>query len=119
MSVKTTIQTKCPVCEKKYEVPATAVGHRARCAKCQSVFRVSEPLQRHPTEDDIMRWLNEAGEEMEKTAHPVVAADLGPSAEAAKTSINMKTRLPTPLGDVSAPDVRLRTHKDMKLRRTG
>jgi hypothetical protein len=61
MSTKLTIHTQCPVCSRRYDVPAKAVGHRARCTGCHSQFRVRE-RPRHPTEDDILRWLSEAEE---------------------------------------------------------
>jgi len=61
---KTTIMTRCPTCRGTYTVPAAAAGHRATCAKCKSVFRVTE-YNPHPTEDDIIRWLNEGMEEYE------------------------------------------------------
>lgn len=59
---KATIKTRCPTCRGTYTVPAKAAGHRATCSKCKSVFRVAE-YNPHPTEDDILRWLNEGMEE--------------------------------------------------------
>ena len=61
MSKPAVIQTQCPACQKSYSLPATASGQRARCAACGSVFTVEERF-RLPTEDDILRWLNEAEE---------------------------------------------------------
>ncbi len=61
MSTKPAIQTQCPVCTKRYDVPAAAIGHRAKCPKCRNVFRVVERLRR-PTEEDILRWLSEVEE---------------------------------------------------------
>jgi hypothetical protein len=61
MSKPAVIQTHCPACEKSYSLPQTSAGHRARCAACQTVFTVEERF-RFPTEDDILRWLNEAEE---------------------------------------------------------
>ena|SRR5687767_3048068 len=65
MSSKT-VKTKCPLCEKKYNVPASSVGHRARCSACNGVFRVAQRSTGHPSEDDILRWLSEATEETER-----------------------------------------------------
>ena len=90
MARQTPVRTCCPHCASQYDVPAAAVGHRARCAACKQVFRVtllelpaatdSRPdsplvgrsharamldagILRPPTEDDILRWLAEAAEE--------------------------------------------------------
>lgn len=90
MARQTPVKTCCPHCASQYDVPAAAVGHRARCAACKQVFRVA-PLEspatpagrtdsplvgrshagsmldagipRPPSEDDILRWLAEAAEE--------------------------------------------------------
>ena len=43
MSAQTKIKTRCPVCKAAYAVPNNSVGHRARCPKCDSVFRVLVP----------------------------------------------------------------------------
>ena len=43
MSAQTKIQTRCPVCKTAYALPSKSVGHRARCPKCDSVFRVLVP----------------------------------------------------------------------------
>src|SRR5690606_24553935 len=60
MSAKTTVRTRCPECRRKYEVPATSVGHRARCPNCHTVFRIPVPQKpAAPTEDDILAWLTE------------------------------------------------------------
>jgi predicted Zn finger-like uncharacterized protein len=37
------LKVRCPSCGSKYKVPASAVGRKLRCAKCQSAFRVSDP----------------------------------------------------------------------------
>jgi len=63
------IWTRCPVCRSKYQVGAEAAGHHARCKKCNTRFRVQE-YSTHPTEDDILRWLNEGSEESETIPHP-------------------------------------------------
>lgn len=53
------------MCEANYGVSAGAVGHRAHCSKCDSVFRVTELIPANhknpylPTEEDILRWLSE------------------------------------------------------------
>lgn len=64
MPAKATITTRCPTCHARYQVPLQAVNHRANCPKCHTIFRVTEYVQ-HPTEDDILRWLNEGMEEYE------------------------------------------------------
>jgi predicted Zn finger-like uncharacterized protein len=43
MSAQLKIKTRCPVCKAAYAVPNHTVGHRARCPKCDSVFRVLVP----------------------------------------------------------------------------
>lgn len=63
------IWTRCPVCRVKYTVLLEAVGHHARCQKCSTRFRVEEHNP-HPTEDDILRWLNDAGEDNEREPYP-------------------------------------------------
>ncbi len=63
------IRTQCPACRSKYSVPQTFVGHHARCAKCQIRFIV-KVQNSHPTEDDILRWLNESVEEGEHADTP-------------------------------------------------
>lgn len=66
---KRKVQTHCPVCRTPYQVPEKAVGHRAKCPKCDSTFRVAAPKPKLPTEDDILRWLNESDED-ESTPQP-------------------------------------------------
>jgi hypothetical protein len=63
------IWTRCPACRCKYLVAVEAVGHHARCRKCQTRFRVEE-YNPHPTEEDILRWLNEGAEEEEVSPRP-------------------------------------------------
>lgn len=80
MSGKGKITTRCPVCEARYHVPAGSIGHKARCAKCQSTFQVAEiklvTEPRVPTEDDILRWLNEGLDDEFIAARPrIVGAD--------------------------------------------
>ena len=65
------IWTRCTACRSKYLVIFTAIGHHARCKKCGTSFRVEEHNP-HPTEDDILRWLNEATEENDVPARPRV-----------------------------------------------
>jgi hypothetical protein len=83
MSTKAQIKTRCPVCGKVYKVPVSAGGHRAKCGECDTVFRV--PTQKpelaknpvasssppgHPTEDDILNWLNEGLDEDDRPVRP-------------------------------------------------
>ena len=63
------IWTQCPVCRAKYTVLLVAVGHHARCKNCSTRFRVEEHNP-HPTEEDILRWLNETGEDNEREPYP-------------------------------------------------
>lgn len=56
------IQCVCPKCKANYRVPPSALGHRARCTACASVFQIVERLRLPPSEDDILRWLREAEE---------------------------------------------------------
>ncbi len=48
MSAQMKIKTHCPVCKTAYQVPDSSVGHRARCPKCDSVFRVVIPGVQKP-----------------------------------------------------------------------
>ena len=100
MSAK--VKTRCPLCAAQYDVRTSAVGHRARCAKCNAVFRVAplqstqanetgppnhthqatindrpqnEPPKRFPTEEDVLRWLNEADNEDEVAVRPRIISD--------------------------------------------
>ncbi len=65
------IWTRCPRCRSKYSVAPKAVGHHARCRKCNTPFLVVE-YNPHPSEDDILRWLNEVPDEPELSAYPRV-----------------------------------------------
>lgn len=64
----TKVRTRCPACRSKYTVPASFVGHHARCTQCEKRFIVQE-YNSHPTEEDILRWLNE-GDNGEPTYSP-------------------------------------------------
>jgi predicted Zn finger-like uncharacterized protein len=74
------IDTRCPACDARYRVPSTSLGHHARCGKCRTSFRVSQAhpaghnstRHRSPTEDDILRWLNEGTDEEYIAARPRV-----------------------------------------------
>jgi predicted Zn finger-like uncharacterized protein len=81
MSAMTKIETKCPECSARYHVPASAAGHHARCSKCRTKFLV-EPVRRKltPTEEDVLRWLNEERDDGEVTASPRVISG-GPRRE--------------------------------------
>jgi predicted Zn finger-like uncharacterized protein len=65
------IDTRCPACDTRYRVPSSSLGHRARCVKCRAAVRVSQDHRadhnssRHhsPTEEDILKWLNEGADE--------------------------------------------------------
>ena len=66
MSAQMKIKTRCPVCKAAYAVPNNSVGHRARCPKCDSVFRVVVPgvqqpgAQPHLAPDDMAQSASEA-----------------------------------------------------------
>jgi predicted Zn finger-like uncharacterized protein len=61
------IETRCPACQARYRVPASSVGHHARCSRCRNSFLVNQAAPKRapsgpghpPTEDDILGWLNE------------------------------------------------------------
>ncbi|HSW44918.1 MAG TPA: hypothetical protein VLM89_05055 [Phycisphaerae bacterium] len=77
------IWTRCPVCRSRYQVIPEAIGNIARCKRCQARFRVEEHNP-HPTEDDILRWLNEATEQEDANPHPkVISGRMGSPAKAA------------------------------------
>ena len=84
MATKERIKTRCPLCRSKYMVPTTLVGHRARCAKCKATFRVAEH-NGHPTEDDIVRWLNEGMDEYELANRPRIISGGSPSDSSSET----------------------------------
>jgi len=97
------IRTRCPVCRSKYMVPHKLVGHHARCSKCKATFLVAED-HRYPTEDDILRWLNEGMEEYEIINHPRIikggtspnvptkVGDLDPSGAASTSSLDVHSQ---------------------------
>ena len=95
MTPSADLKVRCPSCGTKYRLPTHAMGRRARCVKCQALFRVagsndstfapspaaapvttaSTPASdtvrsadaRHPpTEDDILRWLADAESDAER-----------------------------------------------------
>jgi predicted Zn finger-like uncharacterized protein len=69
MATDTKIKTRCPNCSASYKVPAKAAGRQVKCIRCQTSFRVRELSTSKyypPTEDDILRWLNEALERDER-----------------------------------------------------
>lgn len=84
MTEEVRVRTRCPNCRTAYKVPLSAVGHRARCVKCQLDFRIVSEERRtpHPTEDDILRWLMEGFDEPDfEEQPPVVRAGRHPEAE--------------------------------------
>lgn len=89
MATSVEVKAHCPSCGAKYRLAAGMIGRKARCAKCQTLFRIADPsipspdslpaalssassqpsspqalrngdLKHPPTEDDILRWLAEA-----------------------------------------------------------
>jgi hypothetical protein len=51
------VVVKCPSCSQKYKVTLSAVGHKARCKRCQTEFVISTE---NPTDDDtIVGWITE------------------------------------------------------------
>jgi hypothetical protein len=50
MSAQMKVKARCPVCHTAYQLPGSLVGHRARCPKCDSVFRVLVPGASQATE---------------------------------------------------------------------
>jgi len=103
----TTISTQCPQCEKCYHVPASVVGYRCRCSRCGSVWRLSSP---YPTEEDILQWLLEAGEDFDAepdeaasapvtscevpAADPIPADESEPRESAAPAGVVSRIRVP-------------------------
>jgi len=69
------VRTRCPACRSMYTVPAAFVGHHARCTKCRARFVVNE-YNPHPTEEDILRWLNESNDDNEFSHSPRVVTHL-------------------------------------------
>lgn len=49
------VVVKCPSCDQKYRVSLSAVGHKARCKKCQVEFTIRTEA---PTDEDtIVGWI--------------------------------------------------------------
>lgn len=97
MSTKPAIQTQCPVCTKRYDVPAAAIGHRAKCPKCRNVFRVVERLRR-PTEEDILRWLSEVEEPDVLEPPPIIGRREDAAAKPAPHPAPQEGRIADPPG---------------------
>lgn len=80
------IETRCPACGAKYRVPAASEGHHARCPKCRMKFLVAEVERKQglvdrpypPTEDDILRWLNEGSDDEFLAARPRIISGKDP-----------------------------------------
>ena len=120
------------MCEAKYCVPVDAVGHRAHCSKCDSVFRVAQlPASNHknpfsPTEDDIIRWLSEGRDKDDLPVRPrIIDGATAKTVEDDNLTDKKKAlkarsrRIPPPPSEElpnSQPDV---PAKEMKLRQTG
>lgn len=81
-----TARTRCPHCHKHYDVPTTALGRTGRCSRCRKVFTLSAPGTPYPTEDDILQWLLEAGEEFERAEAETESTPETPVAEHAGDS---------------------------------
>ncbi|NLX20837.1 MAG: hypothetical protein GXY55_04080 [Phycisphaerae bacterium] len=86
MAAEVRINTRCVHCRTKYVVSGEALGQVARCARCGRSFRVApyQPKTSPPTEDDILRWLNEGLEEYEFATRPRVVEELPTSRESAR-----------------------------------
>jgi predicted Zn finger-like uncharacterized protein len=105
------IETRCPSCHAKYRVPAASAGHHARCVKCQTKFRVPEVAQTQapadwphpPTEDDILKWLNEGSDDEFLAPRPRVISDREP-AEPRTPSAETVSASVTPPSGVNASD---------------
>ena len=39
------IRVKCPSCEKKSKVPASAIGRKAKCLRCETTFRITAGVE--------------------------------------------------------------------------
>ncbi|UCD30314.1 MAG: hypothetical protein JSV03_07560 [Planctomycetota bacterium] len=95
MSANNKIKTRCPVCNAKYRVPVSVAGHRAHCGKCDTTFRVAKldppkPESSYiPTEDDILKWLNEDRDEYDMPVRPRIIDDV-PAEPAAVDSENQE-----------------------------
>jgi predicted Zn finger-like uncharacterized protein len=92
MPANAKIKTACPVCGAKYKVAESKVGHAARCSRCKTKFRVIEYTHRHkhrPTEEDILKWLNEGTEEPDYLIAPTPSCVEAP---VARPETDPKTR---------------------------
>jgi len=129
MSASHTIKTRCPVCQVKYRLPADRLGHRARCRKCRTVFRVAELIppgsnKPHiPTEAEILAWLNEDVDQEDIAVRPrIIEAprprkqlipenEVSQSADEDRPSMTSKNRISNSESSLQA--------KEMPLRNTG
>ena len=62
MAADAKIRTTCPLCDSHYHVAAEKIGQKARCTRCHGTFQIVERIK-HPTEEDILRWINEGMED--------------------------------------------------------
>lgn len=110
------IETRCPACDAKYRVPASGVGRQARCVRCRTTFRVVDhghkPAypdgRRPPTEDDILRWLNEGSDEDRPTPRPRIISGGDPDHPQSRedTSVSQPAAHPAePAAPLSAASV--------------
>jgi predicted Zn finger-like uncharacterized protein len=135
------IEARCPACDARYRVPSSGVGHRARCSKCHTTFRVAVPDRRShtpgqhrpPTEDDILAWLNEGVDEEFIAPRPRVfgepPAESDPHVEAARPENpaeqeDAQPDSPLTTADDSTPDenedtVKVVEREASRLRKTG
>ena len=52
------VVVRCPSCSQKYRIPSSAIGRRARCKRCQTVFAIG-PRQGAANEDTVVSWVTE------------------------------------------------------------
>ncbi len=91
------IEAACSGCGAAFRVPATAVGRKARCPKCQTVFQVEEPALADDVEDDGDDLLSALGDG-EAAAAAVPAASGQPRCPACHAELANDTRLCTSCG---------------------
>ena len=100
------VVVRCPSCNQKYRVDASAQGHKVRCKKCGEKFVVSRPSV--PDDDTVLAWMQDDDATPKSAAAPAVAATPRPAApkpSAKRPAAQAAT--PGPDADVEAAGVHL------------
>ena len=100
------VVVRCPSCNQKYRMDASAQGHKVRCKKCGEKFVVARPPV--PDDDTVLGWMQEDEVKPKPAAAPAVAAaprPVAPKPSAKRPAARAAT--PGPDEEVAAADVHL------------